>query len=140
MEMKPLKYKNNWLCADGKRFETFADAESYMFANNVGISLFSDVLRILKQSRTRGYVLFKDRIVLLRCVYFCMHFKRKEYLINQINIIMAKKKAKPNETLNGLTDRHVAAIIRRKMMSKDHGDLAKYNRKDKSWQKDLKND
>lgn len=51
-----------------------------------------------------------------------------------------KKKAKPNETLNGLTDRHVAAIIRRKMMSKDHGDLAKYNRKDKSWQKDLKND
>lgn len=51
-----------------------------------------------------------------------------------------KKKAKPNETLNGLTDRHVSQIIRRKMMSKNHGDLAKYNRKNKAWQKDINKD
>ena len=50
---------------------------------------------------------------------------------------MAKKKNKPNPQLDGLSDRHVAAIIRRKMMSKDHGDESKYNRKDKSWKKDI---
>jgi hypothetical protein len=47
------------------------------------------------------------------------------------------KKKKPNEDLNGLTDRHVAQIVRRKMMQKNHGDEAKYNRKDKSWKKAL---
>ncbi len=52
---------------------------------------------------------------------------------------MANKKKKRNDNLNGLTDRHVAAIIRRKMMSKDHGDDSKYNRKDKSWKKDIDN-
>jgi hypothetical protein len=52
---------------------------------------------------------------------------------------MANKKKKQNDNLNGLTDRHVAAIIRRKMMSKDHGDDSKYNRKDKSWKKDIDN-
>jgi hypothetical protein len=43
---------------------------------------------------------------------------------------MAKKK-EGNDNLNGLTDRHVAAIIRRKMMQKDHGDKNVYNRKEK---------
>ena len=52
---------------------------------------------------------------------------------------MAKKnkKNKPNDFLNGLSDRHVAAIVRRKMITKDHGDESVYNRKDKSWKKDL---
>lgn len=36
---------------------------------------------------------------------------------------------KQDENLNGLSERHVAAIIRRKMMSKDHGDKSKYCRK-----------
>lgn len=48
-----------------------------------------------------------------------------------------KKKKKPNPKLEGLTDRHVAAIVRRKMMQKDHGDANKYDRKDTSWKKDL---
>lgn len=48
---------------------------------------------------------------------------------------MKKKKNKPNPKLNGLTDRHVAQIVRRKMIQKDHGDKNKYNRKDKSWKK-----
>ena len=43
---------------------------------------------------------------------------------------MAKKK-KRNPELNGLTDRHVAAIIRRKMITKDHGDQNVYSRKEK---------
>ena len=50
---------------------------------------------------------------------------------------MANKKKKRNDKLNGLTDRHVAAIIRRKMLSKDHGDESKYDRNDKSWKKDI---
>lgn len=48
-----------------------------------------------------------------------------------------KKKNKPNENLNGLSFRHVASIVRRMMITKDHGDMNKYNRKDKSWKKDL---
>lgn len=47
------------------------------------------------------------------------------------------KKKKPNEDLNGLTDRHVSQIVRRKMMQKNHGDDSRYNRKDKSWKKKL---
>lgn len=46
---------------------------------------------------------------------------------------MKKKKKKSNPILNGLTDRHVAQIVRRKMIQKKHGDNSKYNRKDKSW-------
>ena len=48
-----------------------------------------------------------------------------------------KKKNKPNENLNGLSFRHVASIVRRMMITKDHGDKNKYTRKDKSWKKDL---
>lgn len=46
---------------------------------------------------------------------------------------MAKKnkKNKPNDNLNGLSDRHVAAIIRRKMITRDHGNMNIYTRKDK---------
>jgi hypothetical protein len=42
-----------------------------------------------------------------------------------------KKKNKPNPNLNGLTDRHVSAIIRRKMITRDHGDQNVYTRKEK---------
>jgi hypothetical protein len=52
---------------------------------------------------------------------------------------MAKKNRhnKPNENLNGLSDRHVGAIIRRKMITRDHGDESVYNRKNKNWKKDI---
>ena len=40
-----------------------------------------------------------------------------------------KKKNKPNPNLNGLTDRHVSAIIRRKMITRDHGNMNVYSRK-----------
>jgi len=51
-----------------------------------------------------------------------------------------KKNKKPvPEDLNGLSERHVAQIIRSKMKQKDHGDDSKYNKKDKSWKKDLEN-
>lgn len=36
-----------------------------------------------------------------------------------------------NRDLNGLRLRHVAAIIRRKMIQRDHGDKSKYTRKQK---------
>lgn len=49
---------------------------------------------------------------------------------------MAKKKKK-NPDIDGYSERHLAALIRRNMMQKDHGDQSKYNRKDKSWKKDL---
>lgn len=51
-----------------------------------------------------------------------------------------KNKKTFNEKLNGLSDRHVSQIIRRKMIQKNHGDESKYNRKDKSWKKDLDKD
>ena len=38
---------------------------------------------------------------------------------------------KDNKRLNGLRDRHVAQIIRRKMIQKHHGDKNKYSRKQK---------
>jgi len=37
------------------------------------------------------------------------------------------------ETVNGLSFRHAAQIVRRKMMSKIYTDKNDYNRKDKSW-------
>jgi len=46
---------------------------------------------------------------------------------------MAKKK----KDIDGYNERHLAAMIRRKMIQKDHGDESKYNRKDKSWKKDI---
>lgn len=39
------------------------------------------------------------------------------------------------DIFNGLSERFVSQIIRRKMMQKDHGDAKKYNRKDKSWKR-----
>lgn len=36
--------------------------------------------------------------------------------------------------LNGLTERHVAQIIRRKMIQKSHGDKKKYTRKGRNKQ------
>jgi hypothetical protein len=52
---------------------------------------------------------------------------------------MSRKKNKKSEELNGLSERHVAQIIRRNMIQRDHGDMKKYTRKDKSWKKDLEN-
>jgi len=46
------------------------------------------------------------------------------------------KKQPQTNILNGLSDRHVAQIIRSKIKQKDHGDKTKYNKKDKSWKKD----
>jgi hypothetical protein len=39
--------------------------------------------------------------------------------------------------INGLNERHVAQIVRRKMIQKSHGDGKKYNRKDKSYKRHL---
>lgn len=50
---------------------------------------------------------------------------------------MAKKKKPKNPDIDGYPERHLAALIRRKMIQKNHGDESKYNRKDKSWKKDL---
>lgn len=38
--------------------------------------------------------------------------------------------------IDGYDERHLAAIIRRKMIQKDHGDKSKYDKKNKSWKKD----
>lgn len=53
------------------------------------------------------------------------------------NMAKKNKHNKPNEDLNGLSDRHVGAIIRRKMITRDHGDGSVYNRKNKNWKKDI---
>lgn len=50
--------------------------------------------------------------------------------------IMAKKKKNPD--IDGYPERHLAAMIRRKMIQKNHGDETKYDRKNKSWKKELK--
>lgn len=39
------------------------------------------------------------------------------------------KKNTEDNKINGLKLRHVAAIIRRKMIQRDHGDKSKYSRK-----------
>ncbi len=44
-----------------------------------------------------------------------------------------KTKKQNIETFNGLSERFISQIIRRKMIQKNHGDCKKYNRKDKSW-------
>ena len=47
---------------------------------------------------------------------------------------MAKKK---QNKVEGYNERHLDQLIRRRMIQKDHGDANRYNRKDKSWKKDL---
>ena len=42
------------------------------------------------------------------------------------------KNEEEHSKLNGLKARHVAQIIRRKMVQKDHGDMSKYSRKQKN--------
>lgn len=44
---------------------------------------------------------------------------------------------KKQNNIDGYNERHLSQLIRRKMIQKDHGDNNKYNRKDKSWKKDL---
>lgn len=39
--------------------------------------------------------------------------------------------------IDGLSFRHVAQIVRRKMMTKVYVEKSEYNRKDKSWKKDI---
>lgn len=50
------------------------------------------------------------------------------------------KKKKKDVKIDGYSDRHLSQLIRRKMIQRDHGDENKYNRKDKSWKKDLDNE
>ena len=52
---------------------------------------------------------------------------------NKKKYLMAKKK----KEVDGYSERHLAAMIRRKMIQRDHGDESNYNRKDKSWKRDL---
>ena len=47
------------------------------------------------------------------------------------------KKNKKDKDIDGYNERHLAALIHRKMIQKDHGDKSKYNKKDKSWKKDI---
>ena len=47
-------------------------------------------------------------------------------------------KNKKNKNIDGYSERHLAAMIRRKMIQRDHGDETKYDRKDKSWKMELK--
>jgi hypothetical protein len=39
--------------------------------------------------------------------------------------------------IDGLSFRHVAQIVRRKMMTKIYVNKSEYSRKDKSWKKDI---
>ena len=52
-----------------------------------------------------------------------------------VNTLNQRKKRfnmhKEEDDINGLRHRHVAQIIRRKMIQRDHGDKSKYTRKDK---------
>ena len=48
---------------------------------------------------------------------------------------MAKKKKKKNPDIDGYSARHLAALIRRNMIQKNHGDESKYNRKEKTGKK-----
>jgi hypothetical protein len=52
-------------------------------------------------------------------------------------IIVKMKKNKKDKDIDGYNERHLAALIRRKMIQKDHGDKSKYNKRDKSWKKDI---
>lgn len=47
-----------------------------------------------------------------------------------------KKKWEDDEEINGLSPRHVAQIIRRKMIQKNHGDKKKFKRKDRTKSED----
>ena len=47
------------------------------------------------------------------------------------------KTKEKNQEIDGLSFRHVAQIVRRKMMSKVYADKSSYNRKDKSWKSEL---
>lgn len=47
-------------------------------------------------------------------------------------------KNKKNADIDGYSERHLAAMIRRKMIQKNHGDESKYNRKDKSWKNEIR--
>lgn len=50
------------------------------------------------------------------------------------------KKKTSRSDIDGYNERHLSQLIRRRMIQKDHGDKNKYNRKDKSWKKDLDNE
>jgi len=47
------------------------------------------------------------------------------------------KKNSTYPEIDGLSFRHVAQIVRRKMITKVYVDKSEYNRKDKSWKKEL---
>ena len=47
---------------------------------------------------------------------------------------------KKKNKVDGYDERHLAALIRRKMIQRDHGDSSKYNKKDKSWKKEIDNE
>ena len=42
-----------------------------------------------------------------------------------------------NQEIDGLPFRYVTQIVRRKMITKVHGDKSKYNRKNKTWKAKL---
>lgn len=50
------------------------------------------------------------------------------------------KKKTSRSDIDEYNERHLSQLIRRRMIQKDHGDKNKYNRKDKSWKKDLDNE
>jgi len=85
MRLKPIKYKNNWLLPDGRRFLNFCDAEKELQQDNCVKVVFMDEINvILRAANRRGYVLFKDRQKLLICVYYCLCYKDRLYKIKQI--------------------------------------------------------
>jgi len=47
---------------------------------------------------------------------------------------------KKKNVIDGYDERHLAAMIRRKMIQKDHGDKSKYNKKDQNWKKEIDNE
>lgn len=89
MKLQPIKYKNNYLCPDGRRFKYLCSAVNYMQDNNcIKPILFSEVKAILIESKKNRYVIFQDRLKLLAAVYYCMYYEEKEYLIKQINKVL----------------------------------------------------
>lgn len=91
MKLKPIKYKEEWLTADGKRFVCYSDAMSHIDSSMIIFTVVkSDIERILSRLENKSYIPYKDRIYLLRAIYFCEYFKRMPMLLSQINKLINK--------------------------------------------------
>ncbi len=86
MNLKPILYKGNYLCPDGRRFMEEKDADEYLNNNKVCCFVSLPQIRgILKSFRAKKYISFTDKLYLLRGVYYCFNFETNFDLLTRIN-------------------------------------------------------